>query len=124
MCDTRINFTKSVDNTNCVVYNKITTNTNCEVAKGGLTLNKKKIAKKLIKLRGNKSRLEVSEALGISISALQMYENAQRVPKDEIKVRIANVYGESVQSIFFDTCLHKSCGKTKTAYRGDTVTHP
>jgi putative transcriptional regulator len=66
-----------------------------------IRLNKEKIAEILVTLRGNRSREEVAKALGISVSALQMYENAQRVPKDEIKLKIANYYGVSVESIFF-----------------------
>jgi putative transcriptional regulator len=70
----------------------------CEVM---IRLNKERIAEILVTLRGNRSREEVAKALGISVSALQMYENAQRVPKDEIKLKIANYYGMSVESIFF-----------------------
>ncbi|WP_027410341.1 helix-turn-helix transcriptional regulator [Anoxybacteroides tepidamans] len=64
-------------------------------------MDKQKIAAILVELRGNRSREEVANALGISISALQMYENAKRVPKDEIKLKIANYYGVPVESIFF-----------------------
>ncbi len=64
-------------------------------------LDKKKIAQKLIFLRGNISREEVAIGVGISVSALQMYENGNRVPKDEIKIKIAEYYGKSVQEIFF-----------------------
>jgi putative transcriptional regulator len=65
-------------------------------------LDKKCIGEKLQALRGKKSRQEVAEALRISISALQMYENGQRVPRDEVKIRIANYYGVSVEEIFFN----------------------
>lgn len=70
---------------------------------------KEQAAKKLVALRGAKSREEVAEAVCVSVSALQMYENAQRMPKDEIKVRIANYYGVSVQDLFFGDQLHESC---------------
>lgn len=59
-------------------------------------------AEKLIKLRGDKSREEVSKACEISISTLQMYENAERVPRDNIKVKLANYYNTTVQDIFFN----------------------
>lgn len=59
------------------------------------------IAKKLVELRGEKSRSDVATALGISVSALQMYEIGERVPRDEIKSKIAHFYKKSVQSIFF-----------------------
>ncbi|MBP3040560.1 helix-turn-helix transcriptional regulator [Bacillaceae bacterium Marseille-Q3522] len=65
-------------------------------------MNKNKIAKKLIKLRKNRTREEVANNLKISVSALQMYECGKRVPKDEIKIRIASFYGLTVQEIFFD----------------------
>jgi putative transcriptional regulator len=75
---------------------------NVVIRKGDRTLNKELIAKKLFNLRGDKTREEVANDLDISVSALQMYENGQRVPKDEIKVKIANYYGLTVQEIFFD----------------------
>lgn len=65
-------------------------------------MDKKNIAKRLIELRGDKTRDEVAFDLGISVSALQMYENGQRIPKDEIKIKISKFYGLSVQKIFFE----------------------
>lgn len=65
-------------------------------------MNTKAIAERLIELRGNKSQDEVAKAIGISKSALSMYENGSRVPRDEIKVRLANYYKKSVQHIFFN----------------------
>ena len=64
-------------------------------------MDKKKIGQLLIELRGEVSREKVSSEIGISISALQMYENGQRIPKDEIKIRIADYYKKSVGDIFF-----------------------
>ncbi|MEF2247714.1 helix-turn-helix transcriptional regulator [Paenibacillus sp. IITD108] len=67
------------------------------------------VAKRLILLRADKPREEVAEALNISVSALQMYENGQRVPRDDIKLRISSFYGKSVQEIFFDNIPHELC---------------
>lgn len=64
-------------------------------------MNAKKIGEKLIELRGKKTRAEVAEALGVSISALTMYECGERIPRDVIKVRIAEYYNRSVQFIFY-----------------------
>lgn len=72
------------------------------VRKKVIVLDKKKIGKKLVELRGQKNREEVAIDLKISYSALQMYENGERIPRDEIKLKIAKYYGVSVQSIFFD----------------------
>lgn len=52
-------------------------------------------------LRGDKSIDQVAQDLGISRSAITMYETEARVPRDEIKVRIAEYFDTSVQDIFF-----------------------
>lgn len=70
--------------------------------KGGEIMNRSKIAETLISLRGEKSREEVANALNIAVSTLAMYELGQRVPRDEIKLKLADYYGVDVQSIFFD----------------------
>jgi len=64
-------------------------------------MDAQKIAERLIKLRGNRTQAEVAEALGISQSAYSMYENGERIPRDEIKKRIAQFYKRSVNTIFF-----------------------
>lgn len=48
-----------------------------------------------------KTLLEVSEELGIAISSLASYEAGERIPRDELKVKIAKYYDDTVQSIFF-----------------------
>jgi len=65
-------------------------------------LNKELIAIRLKSLREDKNREDVAADLKISLSALQMYENGQRIPRDEIKIRIAKYYGLTVQEIFFN----------------------
>jgi transcriptional regulator with XRE-family HTH domain len=61
-------------------------------------------------LRGEKTRREVANAVGVSVSALQMYENGERVPRDETKMKIAEYYHRSVESIFFRERPHETCG--------------
>lgn len=56
---------------------------------------------KLKELRGKRSREEIAEAVNVSVSAIAMYENEERSPRDEIKLRLAEFFGESVQEIFF-----------------------
>lgn len=65
-------------------------------------MNAIKIGNILRKLRGEKTQQNVSKALKISPSALAMYERGERIPRDEIKVKLANYYGKSVQEIFFN----------------------
>ncbi|MFR3571801.1 MAG: helix-turn-helix transcriptional regulator [Sellimonas intestinalis] len=47
-------------------------------------------------------REEVANAAGTSVSAISMYENGERVPRDAIKIKLAAFYKKSVQEIFFD----------------------
>lgn len=61
---------------------------------------------KLKELRGRKSQQEAADGIGITKSALAMYERNERVPRDEIKVRIANYYGVSVMFLFFNQAEH------------------
>lgn len=60
------------------------------------------VAERLIKARGDKRREEVAKAVGISLSTIAMYENGERIPRDEIKVRLADYYQTTVQKLFFD----------------------
>ena len=57
--------------------------------------------RRLLQLRGQKSREEVAAANNISESALAMYETGYRNPRDEIKVALAAYYGVPVSAIFF-----------------------
>ena len=64
-------------------------------------MNRETIAKKLTALRGDRSPQEVANAVGISVSALWMYENGERVPRDEIKMKLAEHYNTKVEDLFF-----------------------
>lgn len=56
---------------------------------------------KIRQLRGNRSQSFVAEAVGVTKSALAMYERDERRPRDEVKIRIANFFGRSVAEIFY-----------------------
>lgn len=60
------------------------------------------IGKKLRDLRGNKTLEEVANDIGISVSALTMYELGNRVPRDEIKIKLALYYQKTVGFIFYN----------------------
>ena len=45
-------------------------------------LDAKEIGCRLRELRGNISRETVADAVGISVSAISMYENGERIPRD------------------------------------------
>jgi len=65
-------------------------------------VNKVVIAERLRTYRGNRTRREIAARIGVSTSALRMYEYAERIPRDEVKLSLARCYGVSVQALFFD----------------------
>lgn len=64
-------------------------------------MQNKKYARNLRKLRGKISRQTVAEAVGVTRSAIAMYEQGERVPKDNIKVKLARFYNTTVEAIFY-----------------------
>lgn len=64
-------------------------------------MDKAKIAERLIKLRGNRTQAEVAEAIGVTPQAYCQYESGERIPRDEIKKRLAVYYKRTVNTIFF-----------------------
>lgn len=63
--------------------------------------------KRLVELRGDRSQSEVANAIGIATSTLGMYETEQRIPRDSIKIALAEYYGTTVQDIFFTEKCHE-----------------
>lgn len=61
----------------------------------------KSFGKVLRALRGTRSQAEIAADLGLSKSAYAMYERGERTPRDEIKVKIAEYFGENLEDIFF-----------------------
>lgn len=66
-------------------------------------LDSKKISEKLgnLRLKKNVSQSQVAESLGITKAAVSQYESGQRIPSDEIKIKLSNYYGVSVQDLFY-----------------------
>lgn len=64
------------------------------------------IGEKLRKARGDTPREVVAKAIGVSLSALSMYEIDQRIPRDQIKIKFADYYKTTVQDLFFDPNCH------------------
>lgn len=71
-------------------------------------MNAKEIGQKLVILRGNRTQEEVAKQLDISISALSMYERGERIPRDNIKIRISNYYNKPISELFFNQKLHET----------------
>lgn len=69
-------------------------------------LSGKEIGARLLELRGEIPREKVADAVGVSVSAISMYENGERIPRDAVKIRLAKFYQKTVQEIFFDEKCH------------------
>jgi len=69
--------------------------------------------KKLIKCRGDKSRQQVADALGITPQMLGMIERGSRTPSLSLAKRIADYYGLSVDEIFFNQNGNETGHKNK-----------
>ena len=66
-------------------------------------MNAEVIGEKIKNLRekNNISRENFANAVEISQSALSMYENGQRIPRDEVKLRIARFFNTSIEELYF-----------------------
>ena len=62
-----------------------------------------KISRKLRKLRekSGKTQKELANIMDISISAISMYENGERIPSDKVKKQYALLFDVSIEDIFF-----------------------
>jgi putative transcriptional regulator len=64
-------------------------------------MDREKVAKKLLKLRGSRTRELVAVESGVSFRALESYESGYRTPRDSAKVKLAKYYGVSIQDLFY-----------------------
>ena len=74
-------------------------------------MNPAKIGAKIRELRTERGETaeELATAINASASAIAMYENGYRIPRDEIKIRIAEHYVVPVESIFYTNKRHETC---------------
>lgn len=52
---------------------------------------------------------KIAEDLGITKSSWAMYERGERVPRDEVKVKMAIYFSTSVEELFYK---HRKCETT------------
>lgn len=65
-------------------------------------MDSRKIGNRLVSLRGARTQEDVAKAIGVSVAAIGMYERGERIPRDEIKIKLASYYDTTIQAIFFD----------------------
>lgn len=71
-------------------------------------MNAIEIGKRLAELRGDRSQERVARDNDLSLSAYTKYERGERIPRDEIKIRLATYYNKTVQDIFFADKCHNT----------------
>ena len=54
-----------------------------------------------LRLKSGKTQAEMAEILNVSVSSYNQYESGIKVPRDDVKVRIAEYFNRTVQYIFF-----------------------
>jgi len=64
-------------------------------------VDKTKIAERLKKLRGERSQQEIAAAVGVTPMAISLYEAGERIPRDEVKVKLADLFMTTVDAIFY-----------------------
>lgn len=78
----------------------------CKIKYEVICVGAVEVGEKLKYLRGGLSIERVARAINITCSALSDYESGKRIPRDEVKLRIAAFYGVSAKDIFFKERLH------------------
>ena len=58
------------------------------------------VGERLRSLRGGRDIKTVAASVKISANALKMYEQGNRVPRDEVKERLSAYYGIKIEDIF------------------------
>ncbi len=65
-------------------------------------MNRKEVGNTLRNLRGKKTVSEVAKAVGVTPNAITNWERGTRIPRDELKEKIAKYYGVKPGDIFFE----------------------
>lgn len=63
--------------------------------------SREEIGKRLRVLRGSKTLETVGKDLNVSAMAVSLWERGERIPNDEMKVKIAVYYNTTVNGLFF-----------------------
>lgn len=66
------------------------------------------VKRNLVDARGTRTLTRVAKDTGISVSALSMYESGERIPRDEIKEKLARYYKTTVGFLFFGEKVHET----------------
>lgn len=72
-------------------------------------MDAKQVGERIKSLRQERkmSRQEFADAIDVASSTVSMYENGERIPRDQIKLAIANLFGVTVDYLFFGNGTHE-----------------
>ena len=72
-------------------------------------MDAKLVGKRIKNLRQEKkmSQQELADAINVACSTVSMYEKGERIPRDQIKLAIANLFGVTVDYLFFEVDTHE-----------------
>lgn len=72
-------------------------------------MDAKLVGERIKNLRQEKkmSQQEFADAINVACSTVSMYENGERIPRDQIKLAIANLFGVTVDYLFFGVGTHE-----------------
>lgn len=72
-------------------------------------MDAKLVGERIKKLRQEKkmSQQEFADAINVAYSTVSMYETGERIPRDQIKLAIANLFGVTVDYLFFGIDTHE-----------------
>ncbi len=72
-------------------------------------MDAKQVGERIKSLRQERkmSQQEFADAIDVASSTVSMYENGERIPRDQIKLAIANLFGVTVDYLFFDNGTHE-----------------
>lgn len=93
----------SIDNYKLIVYiGKVNFEFTQRQQEGGEAMpDRTIIGERLKRLRGSRTLADVATALGVTEMAVSLWERGERMPSDDMKVKIANYYRRSVTTLFF-----------------------
>lgn len=64
-------------------------------------IDRLKMGRSLMLLRGERTQIELAQALNISDSAIRMYESGSRTPEDDTKIAYCEFFKKTVDELFF-----------------------
>lgn len=66
-------------------------------------MNPKESGAKIKKLRESLglTQTQLAEQIGVSVSSICQYESGDKIPRDKVKMRLAEVLGRTTNYIFF-----------------------